>query len=612
MTKSLLFFKKSNNIDHELNFSDYSTIVPTNFESSRYLDSLKIKYTLPETYVSLREYYEIDQLAIKLGKSLWKIKNEQLISFKQINIPDLYNLENTLTLIKLLKKIFEYNKIIEIETPDEIFTSIDGNTFDDILKLLASNKNIKYHSYYNQIKSTAFFDDIPIQIKLAGTIFSIKPNQFRKIKDIGEFFLKKLPQKQLTKNPLLLIDFNLVLYEYFLEYLEKQGIEVVLLNSRRPAIWNLKSLKIKLSKKYNVDYLSNYNTRDSKNNIDANSEEICKNFLSILQTNSFKSKLKVADIEFADLLNIDFANYFSQKIHESIENIELSSKFLERTFSHILVWAYQLPFEKIILNLASQVNVPVSTIQDGVKGQLYHPSLGETEKFLDYDSNFKNFFAWGTLPQTYFLNAGVPKSKIVLSGSPLYDNHFKLKTNPSLTNSILLATSGLGVMLDSNTVSRMKQYQSYFEVICKTIPTLNQKKLAIKLHPFADERIDIPKIAKKINPNILIYKHENIVNLISNADLVISSYSTVILESMILGKPTMVWIEDVNSEPVELPYIKSGACLKLDLENFESQINDFYTNPKIRKNLLQNSQIFINNYLVNQGQASNFIIDFLK
>ncbi len=609
--KSILFFKKQKNSNKKINFSIFSIIIPVDYESATYLDSLKISYNLPETYVSIKEYYEIDNLAINLSKSLWEIENEDFISYKQINIPNLYHLENTLNLIKLMKKIFEYNKIIDVESPDEIFNSIDGNSFDDVPKFLALNKKIKYYSLDTQINSISHFDNIPIQIQFAGKIFQINQNQFKKIKDLSELIIKKLPQKHLEKNPLLLIDFNLVIYEHFIENLEKQGIEFVLLNSRRPSIWNLKSLKIQLSKKYNIDYLSNYYTTKSRDVIKVKTEEISKNFFSLLENNSFNSKLKMFDIKFANLINNELINYFPKKIFESIKNIELGSKLLQQNFSHILVWAYQLPFEKIIMNLADQMSIPVSVIQDGVKGTFTNP-LGKMVNYTDYNSNFKNFFVWGKLSEEYYLNAGIPKNKIILSGSPLYDQHFKFKINTKFTNNILFATSGLGLSLDSNTVSRMKNYQYFIEIICKTISKLNQKNLQIKLHPFADERLDIPKIAKKINPDIHIYKHENLVNLISNADLIISRHSTVILESMALGKPTMVWLDDDYSEAIDLPYIKSGASLKLDINNFSNQINNFYNDPQIRKNLLHNSHIFMDNYLTNQGQASNFISHFLK
>jgi hypothetical protein len=610
--KSILFFKKEKNLNPEIDFSIFSIIIPLDYESAIYLDSLKISYNLPETYVSMKEYWEIDNLAIKLGRSLWKIKNKNLISFKEINIPDLFHLDNTINIIKLLKKFFEYNKIIELESPDEIFNSVDGNTFDDIPKFLALNKKIKYIALNTKYKSISHFDNIPIQIKFGGKIFLINQNQFKKIKNFSEFIIKKLPKNSFQKNSLLLIDFNLVLYENFIENLEKNGINVTLLNSRRPVVWNRKSLEIQLSKKYNIDYLSNYFNKESKDIVKNKTEEITENFLSVIKHDEFNSQFKINNIEFGNLLYDEFLNYFPQKIYDSVKDIETSSKFLNNDFSHILVWAYQLPFEKIIMNLASQMNISVSAIQDGVKGRFSDPLFGVMENYNDYDSNFKNFFAWGKDSKEYYLNAKIPQNKIVLSGSPLYDAHFKLKINQKPSNTILFATSGLGLALDSNTISRTKKYQSFIELVCETIPKLNHKKLAIKLHPFADERIDIPNIAREINPDIHIYKHENIINLISNADLVISSHSTVILESMILGKPTMVWLPDDYYESIDLRYIKSGASLKVDLKNFKTQIDDFYNNPEIRKNLLKNSTFFIKDYLTNPGQSSSFLSNYLQ
>ena len=610
--KSILFFKKRDTLKSKLDFSAFSKIVPVDYESATHLDSLKISYILPETYVSMKEYWEIDHLAIQLGNSLWNLKNKELISFKKINIPELFHLEDTITLIKLMKKIFEYSKIIDAETPDEIIATVDGNTFDDIPKFLALERKIKYNTLNTISQSISHFDNVPIQIKLGGKIFSINQNQFKKIKDFGETITKKLPQKKLTTNPLLLVDFNLVLYEEFIETLEKNGINVVLLNSRRPSIWNKKSLKIQLSKKYNIEYLSNYFDKESKEIVNSKTEEITTNFLSIIRNDEFSSKFKIKNIGFYDIIHNEFSNYFPQKIYESVKNIETSSKLLNHNFSRILLWAYQLPFEKILMNLGSQTNIPISVLQDGVKGRFYDPTFGVMENYTDYDSNFQNLFVWGKDSQKYFLNVGIPQNKIILSGSPLYDKHFTFKPNLKITNTILFTSSGLGLSLDSNTVSRIKKYESFIDLLCRTIPEQNHKNLVIKLHPFADERVDIAKIAKNINPEIQVYKYENIIDLINNADLVISSYSTVLLESMILGKPTMTWLDDDYYESPDLRYIESGASLKLDFKNFKKQIDDFYNNLEISKTLLNNSNNFKKDYLENHGNASMFLADFFK
>lgn len=610
--KSILFFKQQKNLINKINFTDYSIIIPVDYESTAFLDSLKISYKLPESYVNIKDYYEIDNTAIKLGKSLWDIKNESLISFKQINIPKLYRLENTANLIKLMKKIFEYNMILDSENPDNVFTTIDGNTFDDIPKFLSSIKKINYNSLETQIKSISHFDNVPIQIKIGKKIFSINQNQFNTIKNLVEIILKKLPQKQLENHPILLIDFNVVLYQNFIEELEKQGLEVVLLNSRRPVIWNKTSLKIQLSKKYNIEYLSNYLDSESRTIIKDKTDEITTNFISVINDESFKSKLQIKNLNFANLINFEFEHYFSQKIHNSIENIELGSKLLEKDFSHLLVWAYQLPFEKIIMNLASQKNIHISAFQDGVKATFRDPNLGLLENYNDYDYLFKNFFVWGKISKNYYINAGIPDKKIVLMGSTLYDLHFRKTKLEEKTKTILFATSGGGLILDANTISAAKNYEEHVKLICNTIKKIPNVKLMIKLHPFADEKIDLVSLVRKIDPDIHIYKYEKIIDLIEKSDLVISSYSTVILESMILGKSTMIWQGDNFYEPSDLPFVESKSSLKLDFNNFETQLYNFFLNHQITDQLLENSKNFIDDYLFNQGHTGKEIAKFLN
>jgi len=610
--KSILFFKIQKNLKNKIDFTDFSTIIPVDYDSSKFLDSQKIPYSLPENYVALKEYYEIDHNAVQLVKNLWMSKTTDLIFHKEINLLKIYEFDIVLSLIKLMKTIYEYNKIITKINPDKIFSSLEGSLFSDIPKFLSNKYNINYESFEIRHSSEFFLDKIPIQFKFANKIISINSSKFENIKKISEKFSKLIPKKKTNQKKILLIDFNVVLYQYFIDELESNGFTVILINSRKPIIHNIDSLKIQLSKRYHTEFISDYVDNEIKEKIKIYTEKFEQNFNTLFSSSDFKAKFVMDNLNFYDLIFDYIKNYFFSKLSNSILQIESGLKILEENFSCILFWNYNLPFEKIMMDLAFQKSIPIMILQDGIRDTAEHPLLGPLPNIADHDDKFNKFFCWGKLPQDYYLRSGIPKNKIVLTGSPIYDEIFKKRIEQKETNNILLATSGLSIFLQNNTIGYVRKYRDTIELICKTMKKFPKKNLIVKLHPFANEEFDIASFVKEIDPKIQIFKNENIQDLISNSDLVISGYSTVILQSMVLGKPTMVYRLWGDYEPSNLPFVGSNSSMNLDYSHLESQLQNFFTDKSIKEELIHNSKKFLNNYLSFQGKSSENITSILN
>ena len=87
--------------------------------------------------------------------------------------------------------------------------------------------------------------------------------------------------------------------------------------------------------------------------------------------------------------------------------------------------------------------------------------------------------------------------------------------------------------------------------------------------------------------------------------------STVILESMILQKPTMNIVLD--EKMYEFEYIKKNAAVAiLDTANLQNEIEEILFNQELRKNLVKNSKIFVNSFLKNPGSASKELADMIR
>ena len=79
--------------------------------------------------------------------------------------------------------------------------------------------------------------------------------------------------------------------------------------------------------------------------------------------------------------------------------------------------------------------------------------------------------------------------------------------------------------------------------------------------------------------------------------------STIALESIILGKPTISLV--IEDWAFEEDIIKSGAVLAISqIEEFEPKLRKLLTDKQFRMELYEKSQKFVESYLTNRGTAS--------
>ena len=150
----------------------------------------------------------------------------------------------------------------------------------------------------------------------------------------------------------------------------------------------------------------------------------------------------------------------------------------------------------------------------------------------------------------------------------------------------------------------------YLKEILKNIKKKSDKKPVIKLH--TSEYFDISSIVKKIDPTIQIYQHKDILELLESCDVLISlNYSTILLDALILNKPTMVLLpEKQNFEEEEI--IKQNAVLPVsDISELEIKLHQILSDKNIRENLITNGKQFIEKYFSHKGNSSEYLIKLL-
>jgi len=133
------------------------------------------------------------------------------------------------------------------------------------------------------------------------------------------------------------------------------------------------------------------------------------------------------------------------------------------------------------------------------------------------------------------------------------------------------------------------------------------------MHPGQSIAYDLNPIIHAVNPSTPIYKNQYILDLMKDCDVLVSlGPSTILLEAMILDKPTITFAIDPQWY-YEDKIFKSGATLLVKTpKDFEDALNNVLFNTEFRNELLQKGKKFVNEYLINHGNSSEFLASFIN
>ena len=100
-------------------------------------------------------------------------------------------------------------------------------------------------------------------------------------------------------------------------------------------------------------------------------------------------------------------------------------------------------------------------------------------------------------------------------------------------------------------------------------------------------------------------------NIILDCDLVISlNFSTVILDAMILNKPTVTILPDEQGYELT-PVIKTNSTLSIsDIDTLETNLINLFNDETLQSELIKRGNQFVENFFAHKGNSSNILARF--
>jgi len=595
-----------------------SKIFSLNYFTHNKLFKNSIEHEIGDNYLTSIDKKIIDNQTIDTASNWYLNQNfKNFLMFDGINLASLIEMELFDYFSKVYKTALSIIRIIENKNPT---TLIDMTDYGDLIQQICNAEKIDCIQIHDIKHTSTYFDKINIKHNIGSLPISItiSKNNYKKIKNfvekITKQFLKLSQNFNSEKKSILLLDFNPIQYDLLLKELSNSDKNILLLNQRRPAVWNLQSFNIIRKLGNNIINLNDFGKKiENKMNLSIHQK---KNELEKMwELNSiFEEIFMIENYSIWNSIKGHFTKICNSRFYDSIERLMLLNQvFTKYDISVILEWAETAPQEKEVIHVAKIF---------GIKSVLLQHALSPNGEIWDKAGKFFSFFSgsiisdkqvvWGETTKNHAIQNRHNPNNIESLGSPRHDKFFQTKKihNKGI---ILFATTGLSEFFaETSTTNDYLKFNNFVREVCRVVKNLNNKKLVIKPHPQPDFVNNIIDLIKEIDPQIEIVLDTDLVELINSCEILITfKNSTIALESMILNKPTISLQTEKWAEESEIVK-KHGVISISKIEDIEPMIHRILKDEAFKISTLKNSENFIQKYFSNRGKASNFLAEFLE
>jgi len=580
-------------------------VISFDFESADILKKCNIKFEHSETFLNNFDYTDLQNKIYRI--SLWyenSYLNEFLI-YKNINVGKLFYDQLLDYLVKSCKNIFEIKTIHKAFSESKYFVSPNLHS---IISKFSKNVSLIYDE-----NSKPDNEQIKLNLKFKNFNKSISLSQkkYKKIKFFADNLLASTfspSTKKTNSRRLLLVEFDAFKYGNFFNHLANSGLELLFYGIRRPAFWNYRTLSNIVKSKCKIINSSLISPKTS--------EEFLNNFGNFKikfnelwnQTEILNSIFQIDNFSMWSIIENDIKNLLESEIKSSIKYIDsIFENFQKYNIDGICILSEIGYTEQLAIAAAKHMKIPTFLIQHGVYYDTANANkMNHSQGIYPIESDF--YLCYG-LPQKNdcVINSNIPDSKIIPVGTIQFDE----LTNQSIgdDNYVLLVTTGPQFEnIEGHRYSNLKTYLETIREICNVVQN-NNLRIIIKQHPSTRE-YSLKDYIHKFDPNITVHSVGDVIPLIKQAKFVISiGVSTVILESLLLKKPTLAF-EGIDYNWGQ-PSILNG-CVIVNTNNLDSTMKKLLSDTNFKDELASKSKKFLEKYLVNLENSVPFSTKFIK
>ena len=584
------------------------------YVSHKILAKNKIKHNLIDDYINENDRKEIFQFCSTCLKQYEK-SNESDLKFHNIDLVSIVD-RNELHefLMDLIPKIKALKKIIDKGLYDRIFVS------SDIYEIFSKTKfksNIKFLNKIEKNLLTLEKVDIPLNFEIMETKFTISRKKYKMLKKniekttTGLFRLRK---NYKNKKKIVLIEFDPEIYHDLLQEINKRGFQPVLVNFRKTATASLRSIKYLKKSNSLIMLAEDWLKKSQFEEIKTARANFLHKIKNVTKNKIFLPNFVYDEIDFNMTIQEKINNILVQRLDEYLAQI-LVAESIENADDvlGIITLNFSGETEKIFSRIKN--DIPVILLQHAFAN--YTKSISYFDILDDYHLIKHKIAVWGDIIKDYLIHVkAIPENKIIVSGSPKYDSYSKIKKNKKNQKIMLVTLRPIITHMEGPRIELYEKYEKTLHKLIQISKDVENLQIIFKLHPQQNISNQIIINMIKENERIKILQFEPIKELLANCDLHVNiapdnfDASSVILEAMMMGKPTLNI--QLQKNEIEFEFIKDNAIKSVYYDsNIERSVLDLISHHRTDE-LFNNSQNFLNKYMKNRGNAAKKLIDSIE
>lgn len=285
----------------------------------------------------------------------------------------------------------------------------------------------------------------------------------------------------------------------------------------------------------------------------------------------------------------------------------------------VLQWAQSVPKDYYVY-VNGQNNNWFSFVKNGFKNCIAKLFGVRYARFYG-DGQAKYFAVMGEYYRQMFLQQGVDKEKLVVTGHPEHDYLYELSKKPPQSDYQAAVKRSFNLDTAKPVWVYAREAISYFKLIApekdkQDIRTvlqilsryLPQVQIVLKLHPRDSE--DYYDFVRREFPHIIVVHSCNLYDLISISDLYVSQISSTMMWAIALDKPVITF--DFNNQPYWHYFRDKEGLIKADSPEELAAAVSVVNEGNLGDDYYRQCQIARSKYMVLDGKACQRIYRLIE
>lgn len=592
--------------------------------SHKFLEKRNFKHLLADDQLNVNERMKIfDHVVSNLYwyENCSKIDNLTINGYNILEMLDPLYLHQKLLVI--LIQFIIIKKILEIEKPTKIFLTQNlskiVSTLDDSIEqiLLNSEESSTFDTF--DFRVTIFSKILPIRISM---------KKLRQLQNFFERFMGKLYNFWLDPNDkkpiILLLEFNPSQFSNLFGELKSSDFNFVILNRRKSALSDLKSIRIMKDSNAKIIDFKNLLSKDQKYEIVKLEKKLLNELNSLWENKKeLENIFSFENLSYWNCIKDFLTKQYEKEILSNVGNFIQSKYLFQKLNIKCILYQYESGnFENT--TLSQRKNIPSLLLRHGFSSYIkkFDQLRWRHDQFRLIKLLCDEILLWGKYDYEFYNKFLTDSKTLKIIGSPRHDAFFKsLDRSDNNTNekTVLITVPPMIEWTGLQDTHLALRYEHILKQLITNIKKMDNVKIIGKLHPGWGWKFNsvLEKIFYDIDPKIPVYSSKSIMNLISESDLMINinaednQPSTVILEALIMKKPVINISLNEKNDDLEyddiMPFV--SISYKSDVFNY---VNLILNNSKFHQKLLSKIPTYLEKYLYNHKTASKELSVYLK